>query len=1358
MDNQAVNLTGNRFTTVKLTLSNPTGGATLGTTSSAVLKIMDDEVPQPGAVQFNNATYSVAENAGTAMITVERIGGSDGSITVNYATGDDSAAAGIDYDAASGTLTFGNGETIKTFTVTITNNELLDGTRILDLQLSNPTGDATLGSRKTATLAIADDEASQSGGPAINEMWTYVGPAGFSPGVGVAPNISLYNGTPYVEFIDVKNLANAALMKYDGQNWQKAVLQDALLTGKLDLSTLLPNITVPGLNLRDLASQINIPGLNSNLVPNQTIDIPGLTGQSLIDLLKKLVPDELFPDSIPYSPLAAGAAFYMDKGTPYIVYRDGLSGLKATVIKSSSLFGVNPLWSTVGDKGFTENPPLKMAVYTKSGSPYVVYQDSKNFRAIVMKYDGSQWQQVGIDQSVNGIATFYVDKGSPYLAYSDVEKCLKATVMKFNGTNWEIVGDAGFSCGPATDISLFVDNGVPYVAFEDILKKAKATVMKFDGTTWKTIGNAGFSSGPVLFTSLFVDNGTPYLAFMDTKNSEKATVMKFDGEQWNLVGAEGFTEGKAILPKLAVFHPTPTSYPIPYVTFGDDHKGNKISVMKVILPGTFQFSSGSYNVEENVATGNKMITVQRVDGSETEATVDYTTEDATGISGNDYTATSGTLTFGIGETTKTFTVPVLDNQLYDKNRTVKLTLSNPTGGTTLGQQKVSRITILDDETGTVLFSNPTFSAAENAGTVDITLERVGRNDVEASVDYSTADDTAVDGKDYTATGGTLTFAIGETSKTFTISLFDNGRLDGDRTVNLSLSNPTGGLLLGDGAVLTILDDETGTVQFTSTAYSIREDAGTAEINIERTGKSENEATVDVATADDTALAGTDYTASNETVTFAPGEINATFKVPVFNRNNASAPRSLKLTLSNPTGGLVLGTRDQATLTILERSLGSSRSSNQNTQNSQNSIANGLSVFVNGQEQTNSASVNTVSQNDKTVSIYTPNEQKLQQRLATEEEKPLITIPAMAKSDIIIGELTGQMVSNMEQKQASLEVRTAEASYILPAVQININEISKQIGTEVALHDIKVQVTIAKTPQEAIKVVENAAKQGEFTIMAPPVDFTVTCSYENKTIPVNQFNAYVERMIAIPEGVDPTKVTTGVVLNADGTVTHVPTQIVQIDGKYYAKMNSLTNSTYAVIAHPKTFVDVANHWAKKYVNEMGSRLVINGVTESTFEPDREITRAEFSAIIARALGLHETGKANPFRDISAGDWYTKTVATAYNYGIVSGYKEEHGITFDPNKAITREEAMAMIARAMKIAGINTTLSEQDGFTVLKKYADSENLAPWAAQSAAMTIKNGIVVGSDMNLNPGANITRAETAAIVMRMLQKANLIN
>ena len=143
--------------TVNLALSNPTGGATLGTPITAVLTIGDEDVP--GAIGFSAGTYTVLESAGLALITVTRTGAA-GAVTVDFTTADGSAIAPVDYTAVSRTLSFGGGETTKTIAIPILEDGIREGNETILLVLSNPTGGATLGA---TSQAILDDHRQRGG-------------------------------------------------------------------------------------------------------------------------------------------------------------------------------------------------------------------------------------------------------------------------------------------------------------------------------------------------------------------------------------------------------------------------------------------------------------------------------------------------------------------------------------------------------------------------------------------------------------------------------------------------------------------------------------------------------------------------------------------------------------------------------------------------------------------------------------------------------------------------------------------------------------------------------------------------------------------------------------------------------------------------------------------------------------------------------------------------------------------------------------------------------------------------------------------------------------------------------------------
>jgi hypothetical protein len=352
-----------------------------------------------------------------------------------------------------------------------------------------------------------------------------------------------------------------------------------------------------------------------------------------------------------------------------------------------------------------------------------------------------------------------------------------------------------------------------------------------------------------------------------------------------------------------------------------------------------------------------------------------------------------------------------------------------------------------------------------------------------------------------------------------------------------------------------------------------------------------------------------------------------------------------------------------------------------------------------------------------------------------------------------GELTGQTIKDMEKKKTILEVETDKVIYRLPAEDFNIDSVSDALGNNVDLSDIKIKVEITEADEDTVKLVEDTAKEGKYKIVVKPIEFKIAAEYNGKSVEVSEFNNYVERLIEIPEGIDPNAITTGIIYDTDNSFVHVPTQIIVIDGRYYAKINSLTNSTYSVIYNPKEFPDVSNHWAKEAVNDMASRLVINGVDENTFEPDRDITRAEFAAIVVRGLGLMRNGTGkDSFSDVNKDDWYYDAVSIAKEYKLIEGYDNKQ---FLPNNKITREEAITIISRAMKYTKLDMNVNNVND--QISKFQDSKGISDYAKEAIAICVKNEIIIGSNNKINPKDNITRAEVATIVRRMLQKANLI-
>jgi hypothetical protein len=226
-------------------------------------------------------------------------------------------------------------------------------------------------------------------------------------------------------------------------------------------------------------------------------------------------------------------------------------------------------------------------------------------------------------------------------------------------------------------------------------------------------------------------------------------------------------------------------------------------------PGAFRYSQSNFAASEGA--GAATITVQRTGGTTGDVTVRFTTSDGSAGS-SDYTPISGTLTFSDGVSNRTFSVTIADDSDDETDETVNLTLSDPTGGASLGSPAEATLTIEDNDTpgapGTLQFSQSSYTVGESGGTATITVVRGEGTNGTVTVDYATSNGSATS-SDYTSVSGTLTFSNGVANQTFSVTILSDTNAEPDETVNLTLSNPTGGASLGSpsSAALTIQDDD-----------------------------------------------------------------------------------------------------------------------------------------------------------------------------------------------------------------------------------------------------------------------------------------------------------------------------------------------------------------------------------------------------------------------------------------------------------------------------------------------------------------------------------------------------------------------
>ena len=181
-----------------------------------------------------------------------------------------------------------------------------------------------------------------------------------------------------------------------------------------------------------------------------------------------------------------------------------------------------------------------------------------------------------------------------------------------------------------------------------------------------------------------------------------------------------------------------------------------------------------------------------------------------------------------------------------------------------------------------------------------------------------------------------------------------------------------------------------------------------------------------------------------------------------------------------------------------------------------------------------------------------------------------------------------------------------------------------------------------------------------------------------------------------------------------------------------------------------FTDVPDDvWYTEYVLMMAEAGIIKGMTETTFEPETNLTRAQLVTMLYRLVGEPEVeGLTEPFTDVPEGLWYTDAVIFAYNTGIVKGVTET---TFEPDAKITREQLVTILYRLAQAAGVDVSIGEE---TNILSYPDAEKVSPYAVEAIQWAVGAGILNGityegdKEIYLAPQGLATRAQAAKLIV----------
>lgn len=360
-------------------------------------------------------------------------------------------------------------------------------------------------------------------------------------------------------------------------------------------------------------------------------------------------------------------------------------------------------------------------------------------------------------------------------------------------------------------------------------------------------------------------------------------------------------------------------------------------------------------------------------------------------------------------------------------------------------------------------------------------------------------------------------------------------------------------------------------------------------------------------------------------------------------------------------------------------------------------------------------------------------------------------------DMKVNGLTLETLKQLVDQGSKLNISNPLAIYPVPGGKMDVNGVSRKLGNA-ALNDIDVHVDIARSSDALIDSAETRAASQGYELLVTPVDLDLTFTKDGQTVRSGQLNGYAPKYIALPEGIDPNRITTGVIINPDGSIFHVPTVVTKISSRYYALINDLRSSgSYSVIWNPQDFEDARSHWGKTDVNNIAARLDLQGNGDNTFSPNRQVTRSEFAEIVVLGLGLmRQDAPQNLFPDVNDSAWFRSAVALANEFGIVRGYDNGN---FNGNQEITREQGFAMVARAYRLIEPEAVISPDQMNSELERYSDATDVSNWAKEDVAQLIAAGIIQGNGPEvLSPKTTMTRAEVTALIARMLKVTNLID
>ncbi|MGN6544918.1 MAG: Calx-beta domain-containing protein, partial [Aureliella sp.] len=775
--------------TVQLALSVPGGGAVLGQQTTAVLHIYDG----PGKIGFAQPQYYAGEDFGRIDIAMVRNDGSDGTASVTFSIVGVTATPDADYISLQQVVTFGDGETVKNVSVTILNDNIVEGLEAATLILSAPTGGAALDPLHTATLLIFDQETGEAHNPGSPDAsWGGDGvvETDFSPA---------QDGTAFDNGRDIAIQSNGRAVVIGSSDTVDGTRDFAvaryLSGGSLDTSFGGDGRVTTDLGGRDEAEKVLVQSDGKIVVVGYSVR----NGASDFAMVRYL----------------ANGALDTTFGSGGVVLTDFA---KADDRAYSATIDSQGRIVVAGSSGDAFHRDFAVARYLPSGALDTTFSSDGR---VTTDFDGRS--DIGRDVAIDNSGKIVVVGGT--VGYDGSRRTAGDIAMArylANGTldtNFDGDGRVRTNVNVLDNDSLNDDEGRRVIVLGDgNLLVGGTSDDNFLLTRYFPDGQTDTSFGMTQsgFTALNFDasRGSSYDQLRDMLLQPDGKIITV-GTGHSDMGIARFDANGIVDPTFgaAGFYVSPTLFSSAsgaayydlrlYVVtdqFDDFEVARFTTEPGSPIYGSFNLAAQYTTVSENVGVAKIGVT-RPFDAAYGTVTVNYLVTAGSATAGQDFIPSSGVLTFFEGETYKEISVPIINDTVYEYDETIQVFLFNPTGGAELGSVVRGTLTIDDNDyvaPNTFSLGYGDYSATENQGTATIHVSRTNASGP-ATVQYVTSDDTAKAGEDYGFVQGTLSFAAGETYKDVAIPITDDNAIEGDEKFIFTIFNATGSTRLASSA-------------------------------------------------------------------------------------------------------------------------------------------------------------------------------------------------------------------------------------------------------------------------------------------------------------------------------------------------------------------------------------------------------------------------------------------------------------------------------------------------------------------------------------------------------------------------------